>query len=315
MPAQTHVAMAHAVEICGAKPVFVDAEPRDRQRRPGPAGEPGHRAHPRDLGGALPGPARWTWSACWRSPAPRDLFVVEDCAIALGASHRRHPRRPARRHRLLLLLSRQAHHHGRGRHGHHHPRGRRRRRSPSSARSASTSPCWPTAATPAAYEIEYPGLNYRLGEIGAAIGVRADGAAARVPGGPRAQLRRWPPRAWRRSRAYACSRRGTRATGAPATTACRAVLDEPLADRREEVIDQPEGTRGRARASTIPRRCRTRSYYCETYGYAKGSCPVATADQHVLDRLPRRSARRGRTKSNTMVDAVRAVAEEMSVHA
>ena len=28
MPAQTHVAMAHAVEICGAKPVFVDAEPR-----------------------------------------------------------------------------------------------------------------------------------------------------------------------------------------------------------------------------------------------------------------------------------------------
>src|SRR4051794_277634 len=28
VPAQTHVATAHAVEICGAKPIFVDAEPR-----------------------------------------------------------------------------------------------------------------------------------------------------------------------------------------------------------------------------------------------------------------------------------------------
>ena len=27
-PAQTHVATAHAVELCGARPVFVDADPR-----------------------------------------------------------------------------------------------------------------------------------------------------------------------------------------------------------------------------------------------------------------------------------------------
>src|SRR5918992_20587 len=28
VPAQTHVAMAHAVQACGAKPVFVDSDPR-----------------------------------------------------------------------------------------------------------------------------------------------------------------------------------------------------------------------------------------------------------------------------------------------
>ena len=84
VPAQTHVAMAHAVEACGAKPVFVDAEPATGNVD-------------LDLLESLITDATRAISVVHYLGLPvdmervlaiarkRDLFVVEDCAIALGA--------------------------------------------------------------------------------------------------------------------------------------------------------------------------------------------------------------------------------------
>src|SRR5919112_4756843 len=87
VPAQTHVAMAHAVEICGAKPVFVDAEPRTGAvdldlmedlvtERTRAISVVHYLGLPVDMERVL------------ALARPHDLFVVEDCAIALGATYR-----------------------------------------------------------------------------------------------------------------------------------------------------------------------------------------------------------------------------------
>ena len=85
VPAETHVATAHAVEITGARPVFVDADPAtgnidvdaieaaltDRTRAISVVHYPG-----------LP----VEMDRVNRLAQPRGLFVVEDCALAVGAS-------------------------------------------------------------------------------------------------------------------------------------------------------------------------------------------------------------------------------------
>lgn len=85
VPAETHVATAHAVEITGARPVFVDCDRAtgnidvpsigraltDRTRAISVVHYPGR---PVDMD-AVNALAR-----------PRGLFVVEDCALAVGAS-------------------------------------------------------------------------------------------------------------------------------------------------------------------------------------------------------------------------------------
>ena len=84
VPAQTHVATAHAVEICGARPVFVDAELRTGNidiDRIEAAITPRTKAisvvHylgvPVDMGRVCDIARR------------RGLFIVEDCALALGS--------------------------------------------------------------------------------------------------------------------------------------------------------------------------------------------------------------------------------------
>ena len=73
----------------------------------------------------------------------------------------------------------------------------------------------------AAYEIEYLGLNYRLGEVGARARRRADEAAARLPRAARAQLRA----------ARGGASRDRRAAGARDRTRRRPAL-QPLLPRR-----------------------------------------------------------------------------------
>ncbi|HZS84274.1 MAG TPA: DegT/DnrJ/EryC1/StrS family aminotransferase [Stellaceae bacterium] len=87
VPAQTHAATAHAVELMGATPVFVDAEPRTGNidlDQVEAALTPRTRAisvvhylgMPVDMDRV---------NAIAR---PRGLFVVEDCALSLGARYR-----------------------------------------------------------------------------------------------------------------------------------------------------------------------------------------------------------------------------------
>lgn len=84
VPAQTHVATAHAVEVMGAKPVFVDCDPAEGNidvNAIEAALTPRTRAisvvHYTGL------PVRM--DAVMAIAKKRDLFVVEDCALAVGS--------------------------------------------------------------------------------------------------------------------------------------------------------------------------------------------------------------------------------------
>ncbi len=84
VPAQTHVATAHAVELCGAKPVFVDAEKRTGNI------DIDHiesfitpRTRAISIVHFLGMPV--DMSRVMTIAKKHDLFVVEDCALAIGA--------------------------------------------------------------------------------------------------------------------------------------------------------------------------------------------------------------------------------------
>src|SRR2546426_9577004 len=85
VPAQTHTATAHAVELTGAKPVFVDSEPVTGNID---AGVVEHAITDRTRGLSvvhyLGEPA--AMSALMAVARKRDLFVLEDCALAIGTS-------------------------------------------------------------------------------------------------------------------------------------------------------------------------------------------------------------------------------------
>ncbi len=85
VPAQTHVATAHSVEITGAKPVFVDCEPEtgnidvaDLEAAITPRTKAISVVHylglPVDMAGVM------------ALAKQHNLFVVEDCALAVGSS-------------------------------------------------------------------------------------------------------------------------------------------------------------------------------------------------------------------------------------
>ena len=84
VPAQTHVATAHAIEICGAKPIFVDAEERTGNidldaleslitKRTRAVSLVHFLGKPVDMPRLL------------KITRGHDVFVIEDCAVALGA--------------------------------------------------------------------------------------------------------------------------------------------------------------------------------------------------------------------------------------
>lgn len=87
VPAMTHVATAHAVELVGAKPVFVDAEPRT-----------GNIDIERIEGAITPRTKALSVVHYLGMPVDMDringiakkhnLFVVEDCALAIGTTYK-----------------------------------------------------------------------------------------------------------------------------------------------------------------------------------------------------------------------------------
>ncbi len=103
----------------GAVPVFVDVEARHLQHRrePGRGGDqPAARApscsRTRSAIRSISGRSR-------RSASKHELWLIEDCCDALGATYDGTAGRHLRRHRHVELLSRAPHHHGRGRRGLH----------------------------------------------------------------------------------------------------------------------------------------------------------------------------------------------------
>lgn len=272
VPAQTHVATAHAVEACGGRPVFLDAEPRtgnvdldaldtlitDRTRA---ISLVHYLGRPVDMRRLLETARR------------HGLYVVEDCAVALGATvddvhvgllgdigcFSFYPVKHittgeggmvvTRRDEIAERVSKQ--------------------RAFGIDKSVLTD-----RRHTGAYEVEHLGLNYRLGELNAAMGVE--------------QMKRLPGFLEHRERIY--ERLHAALSGieglAPldsghdghlrASHYCLVAMLAPgLADRREELIERLKAG-GIGTSVYYPQSVPDSAYYRGRYGYERGSCPVAT---------------------------------------
>ncbi len=273
VPAQTHVATAHAVELCGGRPVFLDCDPRtgnidlealeglitDRTRA---IGLVHYLGLPVDMERLLQIARR------------HDLYVVEDCAVALGA-------RVGDTHVGLLgdvgCFSFYPVKHittGEGGMVITNREDLADRISKQRAFGIDKSVLADRRHT-GAYEIEYAGLNYRMGEMGAAMGV--------------VQLERLPGFLEHRERIYGlleagledipalkCVRSGHDGSLRSSFYCLAAVLtDDDQAGRREQLIDELK--RGGVGTSVYyPKSLPDTAYYAEKYGYPPGSCPNAT---------------------------------------
>ena len=284
--AQTHVATAHAVELCGAKPVFLDCDPRTGNidlealeglitKRTRAIGLVHYLGLPVDMDRVLEIARR------------HDLYVVEDCAVALGA-------RVGDTHVGLLgdvgCFSFYPVKHittGEGGMVITTRDDLADRISKQRAFGIDKSVLADRRHT-GAYEIEYAGLNYRMGEIGAAMGV--------------VQLDRLPGFLEHREHIYGLLEAGMEGIGGlelirsghdgrrrSAFYCLAAVLsDDRQAARREELIDELKARRGGHQRvlSEIPpghgllrRKVRVRT------GFVPGGNP----NQHAIDRVSGRA--------------------------
>jgi perosamine synthetase len=271
VPAQTHVAMAHAVQAVGAKPVFLDSEPRtggvdlDQLEalitpRTRAISVVHYLGLPVDLGRVLDIARR------------HDCFVVEDCAIALGATYEGthvgligdigcfsfYPvKHITTGEGGMVITTRED---------------VADRVSKQRAFGIDKSVLADRRHT-GAYEIEYLGLNYRMGEIGAAIGVEQ---MKRLPGFLEKREHNFELLAEGLSgvdqlRVLESGHDGERRSSHYCLVA---VLDEPLQERREEIIETLKGE-GVGTSVYYPKPLPDTQFYRATYGYDLGSCPVA----------------------------------------
>ena len=273
VPAQTHVATAHAVELCGGRPVFLDCDSRtgniDLEALEGLITE---RTRAIGLVHYLGLPV--DMQRLLQIARRHDLYVVEDCAVALGA-------RVGDTHVGLLgdvgCFSFYPVKHittGEGGMVITTREDLADRISKQRAFGIDKSVLADRRHT-GAYEIEYAGLNYRMGEMGAAMGV--------------VQLQRLPQFLEHRERMYTLLEAGLE--GVPGLEPVRsghhgslhssfyclaAVLtDDEHAARREHLIDQLKRA-GVGTSVYYPKSLPDTAYYAGKYGYAPGSCPNAT---------------------------------------
>lgn len=273
VPAQTHVAMAHAVEACGGRPVFCDAEPRtgnvDLDQLEGLVNE---RTRAISVVHYLGLPV--DMDRVVEIARRHDLVVVEDSAIALGAridgTHvglkgdvgcfSFYPVKHITTGEGGTVITR---------------RGDLAERISRLRAFGIDRHIVEERRHSGAYDVVDLGLNYRLGEIGAAVGIEQ---LKRLPGFLDARARNW--------RALAAGLadlddvdviesddQGER----KASHYClSAVLRGPLASRREEVID---GLKAGGVGSSVyyPKALPDTSYYRERYGYRDGQFPVASS--------------------------------------
>lgn len=272
VPAQTHVATAHAVELCGATPVFLDCERRtgniDLDRLPDLITE---RTRAIGLVHYLGLPV--DMDRLMAIAREHDLYVVEDAAVALGARvHDIHvglvgdvgcfsfyPVKHittgeggmviTNRDDLADRISKQR------------------------AFGIDKSVLADRRHT-GAYEIEHVGLNYRMGETGAAMGT--------------VQLGRLPEFLEHRGRIYSVLEAGLDEVEGlelvrsghdghlRASHYCLVgVLGEELARNREGIIETLKAA-GVGTSVYYPKSLPDTAYYAGRYGHAYGSCPNAT---------------------------------------
>jgi dTDP-4-amino-4,6-dideoxygalactose transaminase len=269
VPAQTHVATAHAVEAVGARPVFCDCDPRTGNMdlavlesligpRTRAIGLVHYLGLPVDMDAVL---------ALARA---HDLLVVEDCAVALGA-------RVGDTHVGLLgdagCFSFYPVKHittGEG--------GMVITTRPELAERVSKQRAFGIDKSvladrrhTGAYDVEYLGLNYRLGEVGAAMGV--------------VQLERLPGFLEHRAELYARLWAGLGAIeqlelidsrGDERLRASHYCLSAVLREGEREAVIDALKARGVGTSVYYPRSLPDTTYYARRYGHPPGSCPQAT---------------------------------------
>jgi dTDP-4-amino-4,6-dideoxygalactose transaminase len=270
--AQTHVATAHAVEACGGTPVFVDAEARTGNLDLDDL-EAKVTGRTRAIGLVhylgLPVDMRRVMEIA----RAHDLFVVEDCAVALGASvdgthvgllgdigtFSFYPVKHITTGEGGMVITTRPE--------------LADRVSKQRAFGIDKSVLADRRHT-GAYEVEHFGLNYRLGEMGAAMGV--------------VQLQRLPGFLEHRARTYRALAAGLGEVDGltvlesdsrdrlEASHYCLvAVLDSELAPQREAIIERLKAE-GVGTSVYYPKAIPDTAYYRGKYGFSHGSCPAAT---------------------------------------
>jgi dTDP-4-amino-4,6-dideoxygalactose transaminase len=271
VPAQTHVATAHVVEACGATPVFVDSDPRTGNIDLD-AAEAAITDRTRALSLVhylgLPVDMERTMEIA----RARDLFVVEDCALSLGAyfddTHTGlygdvgcfsfYPVKHITTGEGGMAISRRA----------------------DVAERLSKQRAFGIDKTvvaerrhSGAYDVELLGLNYRMSEIGAALGIE--------------QMKKLPDFLRARSRNFELLREGLSGLGglelldtggderAKSSHYClTALLPDISPDKRERLIEALKA-RGLGVSIYYPKPLPSTTYYREKYGYVDGTFPVA----------------------------------------
>ncbi len=282
VPAQTHVAMAHAVELCGATPVFCDCEPEtgnvDLDQLETLIGE---RTRAISLVHYLGLPA--DMERVCRIAEQNSLYLVEDCAIALGS-------RVEGTHVGLLgdigCFSFYPVKHittGEGGMVITTREDIAERVSKQRAFGIDRSVVAERRHS-GAYDIELAGLNYRLGEIAAAIGVAQ---LERLPGFLETRARNYRDLAERLSafEQLAVIDSDDR-DGRQASHYCLvARLEPPLNRRREELIEALK-REGVGTSIYYPKPLPETTYYADRYGYDAANYPEAARISYDSIALP-----------------------------
>jgi perosamine synthetase len=272
VPAETHVATAHTVELCGAKPVFADSDPQTGNI---------------DLDHVESLITTKTRGLCVvhylglpvdmdrvsAIASRHDLFVIEDCALAVGA---RFDGVHVGLHGDVGCFSFYPVKHlttGEG--------GMAITQRADLAERISKQRAFGIDKTvvaerrhSGAYDVELLGQNYRLGEIGAALGIE--------------QLKRVPGFLDVRRRNFGILVEGLRdvdgitvldtagddARFRSSHYCLTALLDPPLEARREELLELLKRN-GVGASIYYPRPVPLTTYYRKRYGYCEGEFPVA----------------------------------------
>lgn len=270
VPAETHVATAHAVELCGARPVFVDVEPDTGNldvaqieaavtERTRAISVVHYLGLPVDMAPVLAVARR------------HGLFVVEDCALALGT--RRGGEHAGLAGDVGCFSFYPVKHMTTAEGGMLVTRSAEIAESVGKARAFGIDRNVPAERkVPGMYDVEGLGFNYRMNELGAALGV--------------VQLGRLPEFLRRRRENYEALRAGldeveevqqlrAPVAGEESSYYCHAILlRESLAGRRIALM-QALKARGVETSIYYPRPVPHMTYYRNKYGYTDGSFPVA----------------------------------------
>lgn len=275
--AETHVATAHAVEIVGARPVFVDCEPGMGNIDPSLL----ERAVT-DRTRAI-GLVHFLGIPCDMDPIldvarEHDLAVVEDCALAVGARYRG-------THVGLFgdagcFSFYPAKHMTTGDGGMFITRDRSLAERVGKARAFGVDRSFGERSIPGIYDVPTLGLNFRMSDINAAVG--------------RVQLARIGEILHRRQKNFAHLKDALsdvshlpvldskERTSMNSHYCLSVVLDGPLAGKRNRIVEMLNRS-GVGTSVYYPQPVPRMTYYRAKYGYDEGAYPQATriSDQSI----------------------------------